>query len=174
MTPETRQTFEQNFSRPCAKSIGICAGELSIPQPRLVFPPHIRDDADMHLEHLGLNHPDPVAAAAWYCQNLGMTVARKFGPPQNGRFLADARGKMMLEFYHNTEVDIPEYATFAPFSFHIAFHVTDVAALRDRLLQAGARPEGEVNTNSDGDQITIVRDPWGICLQFVQRAKPMV
>jgi hypothetical protein len=67
-----------------------------------VFALDIRDDADMHLEHLGLNHPDPVAAAAWYCQNLGMTVARQFGPPQNGRFLADARGKMMLEFYHNT------------------------------------------------------------------------
>lgn len=128
----------------------------------------------MHLEHLGLNHPDPVAAAAWLCQHLGMTVARKFGPPQHGHFLADARGKMMLELYRNADVPVPDYAKLAPFSFHIAFHVDDVPALRARLLQAGATPEGEVNTNSDGDKITIVRDPWGICLQFVQRAQPMI
>ncbi len=128
----------------------------------------------MHLEHLGLNHPDPVAAAAWFCQNLGMTVARKFGPPQHGHFLADARGTMMLEFYFNADVPVPDYAKLAPFSFHIAFHVKDVPASRARLLQAGATPEGEVNTNTDGDKITIVRDPWGVCLQFVQRGKPMI
>jgi glyoxylase I family protein len=139
-----------------------------------VFRRHFLNDVAMHLEHLGLNHPDPVAAATWYCQNLGMTVSRQFGPPQHGRFLADTRGKMMLEFYHNTEVGIPDYAGLAPFSFHIAFHVSDVPVLRERLLKAGATPEGEVNTNGDGDKITIVRDPWGICLQFVQRQQPMV
>lgn len=128
----------------------------------------------MNLEHLGLNHPDPVAAAAWYCRHLNMTVARKFGPPQNGHFLADTRGQMMLEFYRNPEVAIPDYANLAPFSFHIAFQADDVPATRARLLQAGATPEGEVNINGDGDQITIVRDPWGISLQFVQRAKPML
>lgn len=140
----------------------------------LVIPAIFHNYIPVHLEHLGLNHHDPVAAASWYCQNLGMTVARKFGPPQHGHFLADARGKMMLELYHNTDVPMPDYASLAPFSFHIAFHVEDVPSLRARLLQAGATPEGEVNTNSDGDKITIVRDPWGICLQFVQRAKPMV
>lgn len=81
---------------------------------------------------------------------------------------------MMLEFYSNTEVAVPDYASLAPFSFHIAFHVANVPATRQRLLAAGATPEGEVNTNDDGDKITIVRDPWGICLQFVQRAKPML
>jgi glyoxylase I family protein len=128
----------------------------------------------MHLEHLGLNHPAPVAAAAWYCQHLGMKIARNFGPPQFGHFLADARGKMMLEFYRNAEVMIPDYSALPPFAFHIAFHVSDVAALRSQLLQAGATSEGEINTNSDGDKITIVRDPWGICVQLVQRAVPMV
>lgn len=128
----------------------------------------------MHLEHLGLNHPDPVAAAAWYCQNLDLTIARKFGAPGHGHFLADPRGTMMLEFYFNPDVAVPDYAKLAPFSFHIALHVDDVPAVRTRLLQAGATPEGEVNTNSDGDKLTIVRDPWGICLQFVTRTKPMI
>lgn len=128
----------------------------------------------MNLEHLGLNHSDPVAAAAWYCQNLGMTVARKFGAPGHGHFLADARGKMMLEFYFNAKAGVPDYAAIDPFAFHIAFHVDDVAAVRARLLKAGATPEGEVNINDDGDHITIVRDPWGISLQFVKRTKPML
>lgn len=128
----------------------------------------------MNLEHLGLNHHDPVAAAAWYCQNLGMTVARKFGAPGLGHFLADARGKMMLEFYFNAKAGVPDYTAIDPFAFHIAFHVDDVAAVRTSLLKAGATPEGEVNVNDDGDQITIVRDPWGISLQFVKRAKPML
>ena len=58
-----------------------------------------------------LNHPDPAAAAAWFCQNLDMTVARKFGPPQHGHFLADARGTMMLEFYFNADVAVHVLAT---------------------------------------------------------------
>jgi catechol 2,3-dioxygenase-like lactoylglutathione lyase family enzyme len=128
----------------------------------------------MHLEHLGLNHPDPVAAATWYCHNLGMTIARSFGPPQHGRFLADGRGTMMLEFYANADVAIPNYASLSPFTFHIAFHVPDVAATRAQLLHAGATAEGEINTNAAGDKLAIVRDPWGICVQLVQRATAMV
>lgn len=128
----------------------------------------------MRLEHLGLNHPDPAAAAAWYCQHLNMTIARQFGPPQHGRFLVTSSGNMMLEFYHNSAEKIPAYADLEPFSFHIAFHVDDVESIRARLLKAGATAEGDVNINADGDKITIIRDPWGICLQFVHRAEPMI
>lgn len=128
----------------------------------------------MNLEHLGLNHRDPAAAADWYCKNLGMTIRRQFGAPGHGHFLADAQGKMMLEFYYNETAGVPDYTALDPFAFHIAFHVDDVAGVRVRLLQAGATPEGAVNINADGDQITIVRDPWGICLQFVKRTKPML
>jgi catechol 2,3-dioxygenase-like lactoylglutathione lyase family enzyme len=128
----------------------------------------------MNLEHLGLNHPAPEAAAEWYCKNLGMTVARKFGAPGHGHFLADARGKMMLEFYFNGSVAVPDYAAIDPFAFHVAFQVEDVAAVRAKLLQAGATPEGEIKANDDGDQLTIVRDPWGLSLQFVKRTQPML
>lgn len=128
----------------------------------------------MNLEHLGLNHHDPGAAAAWYCQHLGMTVARKQGAPGHGHFLADARGQMMLEFYYNATAGVPNYAAIDPFAFHIAFQADDVTAIRSRLVQAGATPEGEVNVNADGDQLTFVRDPWGIALQFVKRTKPML
>lgn len=128
----------------------------------------------MNLEHLGLNHPDPVAAAAWYVKNLGMTVVRKLGPPGLGHFLADTRGQMMLEFYLNATVPIPDYSSLNPFSFHVAFQVDDVAAESKRLLQAGATAEGDISTNDDGDRLAMVRDPWGLPLQLAKRAKPML
>ncbi len=128
----------------------------------------------MHLEHLGLNHRDPVAAAAWYCKQLNMTVARKTGPPNNCHFLADSRGKMMLEFYADPTAAVPDYASLEPFSLHIAFHVDDVHAAVERLLEAGGSPAMSLKINSLGDEVAIVRDPWGIPVQLVKRAKPMV
>jgi len=128
----------------------------------------------MNLEHIGFNVVDPVGAADWYCKNVGMTVARQFGPPQNGRFLADTRGKMMLEFYHNAKVIVPDYRSLPPMGFHVAFNVDDVAVARASLVKAGGTAEGEVTTNDDGDVIAMVRDPWGLTLQLIKRAKPML
>ena len=80
----------------------------------------------MNIEHIGFNVADPVAAAEWYCKHLGMTIARQFGPPANGRFLADTRGKMMLEFYHNPKVAVPDYRNLHPISLHVALNVDDI------------------------------------------------
>jgi glyoxylase I family protein len=128
----------------------------------------------MNLEHIGLNHPDAVAAAAWYEQNLGMKIARKFGPPGNGHFLADTRGQMMVEFYHNALAPVPDFRAMNPMSFHIAFYVDDVNLTRERLIKAGATAQGNVTSNDDGDQLAMVRDPWGLPVQIVKRATPML
>lgn len=128
----------------------------------------------MNLEHIGFNVIDPVAAADWYCKNLGMTIARQFGPPANGRFLADKRGKMMLEFYHNPNVAALDYWNVHPMSLHVALNVDDVAAARECLLKAAGKAEGELTTNDDGDVLAFVRDPWGLTLQLLKRAKPML
>jgi glyoxylase I family protein len=130
--------------------------------------------AAMHLEHLGLNHSDAVAAADWYCTNLGMKVTRKFGPPGHGHFVADAGGQMMLEFYHNAQAPVPDFRALNPMSFHVAFHVEDVLATRERLLKAGATAAGNVTSNEDGDTLAIVRDPWGLPVQLVKRTKAML
>ncbi len=129
---------------------------------------------EMNIEHIGLNVVDPVGAAEWYCKNLGMTLARQFGPPANGRFLADKRGKMMLEFYNNSKAPVPDYHNLHPFTLHVALNVDDVAAARASLLNAGGIAEGEVTTNDDGDILAFVRDPWGLTLQLLKRAKPML
>ena len=128
----------------------------------------------MNLEHVGLNHPDPVAAADWYSKNLEMKVVRKSGPPLHGHFLADARGKMLVELYQNPKAPVPNYRELDPLVLHLAFCVDNVRGLRERLLQAGATVEGDVTTNEPGDELAMLRDPWGLALQLVKRAAPMM
>jgi glyoxylase I family protein len=140
----------------------------------LVFGGNINNDIAMNIEHVGINVADPVATGEWYCKHLDMTVVRQSGPPANGRFLSDKRGKMMLEFYYNSKVAVLDYRSLHPITLHVAFNVEDVAVARDRLLKAGGVAEGDVTTNDDGDVLAFVRDPWGLTLQLLKRAKPML
>ena len=128
----------------------------------------------IRLEHVALNVPDPIAMAQWYCENLGMKVQREGPAPVNMRFISDAGGNMMLELYNNPEGKVPDYKLMDPLSLHIAFHVDDVPAVRRRLLAAGATAHNEVETTPAGDIITILRDPWGVPIQFLTRTKPML
>jgi len=126
------------------------------------------------LEHVALNVQDPVKMAEWYCKNLQMKVVKKGPAPVNAHFICDAGANMMLEIYHNPPDAVPDYASMDPLLFHIAFMVDDVKAIRDKLIAAGATPVGEVSTTATGDQIAILRDPWGVTIQFVKRAEPML
>jgi glyoxylase I family protein len=126
----------------------------------------------MGFEHIGLNVKDPQAAADWYCKNLGMTVVRT--PSANTFFIADAGRRMMLELYNNPQSPVPDYESIQYLSLHISFVVDHLEVFRARLMAAGARPLGEVGTGANGDKVANLRDPWGVPIQFVQRAEPML
>ncbi len=128
----------------------------------------------MNLEHIGLNVPNPVAVAQWYTMHLAMKVMRKGGPPVNAHFLADAREKMMVEVYNNPKAPVPDYRTVNPLVLHLAFFVDDVRGTRERLLGFGAAAEGEVTVSDQGDELAMLRDPWGLPIQLVKRAVPML
>lgn len=128
----------------------------------------------VRLEHIGLNVADPVKAAQWYVDHLGMKVLREGPPPINARFIGDTDGNMMLELYHNPPEAVPNYAAMDPLLLHVAFHVDDVEALRSKLIAAGATAVGEVTTTDAGDKLAMLRDPWGLAIQFVRRADPML
>ena len=112
--------------------------------------------------------------AKWYCENLGMKIIRKGEPPANMRFISDAGGNMMLEIYHNPPDAVPDYSSMDPLLLHIAFMVDDVKAICDKLLTAGATVAGDVNITPAGDEIAMLRDPWGVPIQFVKRAELML
>ncbi|HUJ10202.1 MAG TPA: VOC family protein [Verrucomicrobiae bacterium] len=128
----------------------------------------------MKIEHVAFNVAEPVAVARWYIDHLGMQAARVFGPPTNTHFLADASGQSMIEIYNNPKAAVPDYRKIDPLVLHLAFAVEDVRATRQCLLQAGATPEGEVTVTDGGDDLAMVRDPWGFAVQLVKRRQPML
>ncbi len=128
----------------------------------------------IRLEHVAINVEDPVSMAKWYCRNLGMKVIRKGPPPVNMHFISDAGANMMLEVYHNPPEAVPDYTSMDPLLLHIAFMVDDVKGIREKLITAGATPVGDISITPSGDELAMLRDPWGVAIQFVKRAEPML
>ena len=127
----------------------------------------------MKIEHVAFNVAEPVAVAHWYTEHLEMRVVRTSGPPTQAHFLVDAAGHSMIEIYYNAKAPVLPYGKMDPLVLHLAFAVDDVHVTRARLIQAGAIAEGEVDTNPLGDNLAMLRDPWGFAVQLVKRGTPM-
>lgn len=127
----------------------------------------------MKIEHFAFNVPDPNAMGRWYVENLGFTVKRRLVEAPFTHFLADDSGTVMIEIYRQ-DAPIPEYANTHVMALHLALVSTDVAADADRLVAAGGVLDGEIQSFPNGDAYAMVRDPWGLTLQLVSRAEPMI
>src|SRR5262249_51965237 len=130
--------------------------------------------ASMNIEHVALNVADPVAMAEWYTRHLGMRVVRSLAEPPHTHFLADESGRTVVEIYHHTRVPVPDYAAFDPMVLHLAFTTADIAGTRDRLVKAGAVSAAEVTRTAAGDEMTFLHDPWGVVIQLIKRARPLI
>ena len=128
----------------------------------------------MNIEHFALNVPDPVAAAAWYVRHLGMRVVRSLTEAPFTHFLADESGRVVIEMYGHTKAPVPDYKSMDPLVFHIAFVTADVRGTREVLLAAGATGAGDVTITATGDEMTFLRDPWGVASWLVNRALPLL
>ena len=127
----------------------------------------------MRIEHVALQVPAPVEMAAWYVQHLGLTVVRENADPPC-RFLSDRLGGgfgggSMIELYRNDAVGVPNYAAVDPLHLHLAFVSDAIDADVERLVAAGATPIKR-HDDANGDAIAMLRDPWDVPLQLVQRA----
>lgn len=127
----------------------------------------------MKIEHMAFNVADALAMSRWYVEHLGFSVKRGSSEPPYAHFLADDGGTMMLELYSNPNVPVLGYSEQHPMSLHLAFVSKDVPGDVDRLISAGATLVGEVQISAQGDHLAMLRDPWGLCIQFVKRAEPM-
>ncbi len=128
----------------------------------------------MIIEHIALNVPEPELMAAWYLEELNLKMAREVIEPAYMAFLADDAGQTVLELYHNPEGEIPDFASMSVYSFHIALKVDDISAEIERLIKAGAAFAAPIEDRPNGDRLGFVRDPWGITLQLVERAEPLI
>jgi glyoxylase I family protein len=127
----------------------------------------------MNIEHVALNVADPVALADWYVRHLGMRIVRQVDTGPRTRFLADSAGRTVLEVYRQ-QAPVPDYFAMDPMVLHVAFKVDDVAAVRRKLLDAGATAATDITTSDNGDVMTFLRDPWGVTVQLVRRAVPLL
>jgi catechol 2,3-dioxygenase-like lactoylglutathione lyase family enzyme len=126
------------------------------------------------IEHTAYQVDDPVALARWYVAHLGLVVRRSQSGPPFGCFLADDSGTVMLEFYRQAHLPVPDYRSMDPLLLHLAFLADDIPGTRARLMAAGAAPEGDVSRNAAGDEVAMLRDPWGLAIQLIKRADPMI
>jgi catechol 2,3-dioxygenase-like lactoylglutathione lyase family enzyme len=126
------------------------------------------------VEHIAWQHPDPVAAAAWYGRHLGFNIARKLYQAPHTHFLADAAGRVVIEIYNNPKAPVPDYRAMDPLVLHLAFSVSDPIAARDRLLTAGATIADNLCTLPNGDRLVMLRDPWGFAIQLARRTTALV
>jgi glyoxylase I family protein len=126
----------------------------------------------VNIEHVALNVADPVALADWYVKHLGMKIVRRVDGPPHTRFIADAAGRTVLEVYCQ-KAPVPDYAAQDPMVLHVAFAAPDIRAARDQLLSAGATIAKDIHTTPDGDEMAFLRDPWGVVIQLVRRARPL-
>lgn len=127
----------------------------------------------MKIEHVAFQVPNALEAARWYVAHLGLTVRRRSVEPPYGHFLADDGDGVMLEIYSFAEVETPDYRGRDPREVHIAFEVSDVAGEVARLTAAGAEAVSGPETVAGGDEVAMLRDPWGVCLQLVRRSRPL-
>ena len=127
----------------------------------------------MNIEHFAYQVEHPAAAADWYIEHLAFSVKKSADTPVPVRFLADVSGRVMIEIYNNPKVKTPDYASMDPLLLHLAFCCDQVPENAARLQAAGATlvsgPE-EIN----GDELAMLRDPWGLAIQLCNRKQPMV
>lgn len=125
----------------------------------------------MKFEHFAINTNDARATTRWYVENLGLRIARQMDAPPYTAFLADETGRVMIEIYTRTDAPVLNFPETNPLSFHIAFVSTNNDEILAKLTNAGAVRSFE-DVLPDGSRLLMMRDPWGVSLQFCHRAKP--
>lgn len=110
----------------------------------------------------------------FYCNALGLTVGRRFGPDAVELIGASSRIYLLVKPNgspaSSTARHLRSYARhWTP--IHLDFVVDDIGAAVDRARNAGAKLEGQVRSNNWG-KIAMLADPFGhgVCLiEFVGR-----
>ncbi len=126
----------------------------------------------MKIEHTAYNVPDSAAMADWYVENLGMKIMLAGEETPFVRFVADDNG-VMFELYTNNDAPIPDYSAMHHLTLHLAFYSEDPEKDKERLLAAGATFVEEI-IPGPGTHLLMMRDPWGMSLQFCKRAQKLV
>ncbi len=128
----------------------------------------------IRFEHLAINVNDPIQVVKWYVMNLGFKVVKQGTAPTFTTFISDSSMNMMLEIFHNADYPVLDFSEFNYMSIHLAFSCDDINAIKQKLTGNGAAVAEDLKKTDSGDQVLVLRDPWGFPIQFVQRVNPML
>lgn len=124
----------------------------------------------MTIEHIGLSVPAPRSMAEWYCGHLGFRHIRGGGSDSDGAaFIADDVGETVLEIFKLPEVDALPLRDLIPIQLHVAIDCRDPYKTAMALVKHGAEFVGEAPRNTYKGEKYLIRDPWGLVIQLVNR-----
>ena len=125
------------------------------------------------LEHTAIDVADPVATAAWWVENLGFKITSQRDDATHTTFIVDKTGRNALELYRAKDApEAPDYHAMRPLQLHFGFLSDDVEADIARLTAVGATLV--VHEKAPGFDGAMMKDPSGISIQFVKRARPVL
>jgi glyoxylase I family protein len=128
----------------------------------------------VYAEHFAVNVTDARAKADWLINNLGLVMIKQGGAPGYGTFIADSGKNMMMEIYQSADYPVADFKNISHMATHLAFAVDDIAAMKTKLLAAGATLVEDITTTASGDKVLMMRDPWSEPIQLVKRLHPML
>ena len=128
----------------------------------------------MKIEHFAFQVNDPFAVAQWYTKHFKFQVKRSSKSPVPVCFLADGSGKVMIEIYNNPDIVTPDYAKIDPLVLHMAFVCYTIPETAKTLVGGGAQLLSGPEFSAAGDELAMLRDPWGLAIQLCKRAEPMI
>jgi len=59
-------------------------------------------------------------------------------------------------------------------TFHVAFVVHGIQTVKDALVATGAKIAEDMKKTLNGDDVLMLRTPWGLPIQLVKRVDPML
>jgi uncharacterized glyoxalase superfamily protein PhnB len=130
--------------------------------------------SDLRPDHLELNVSDTHEKAKWYVKNLNFKIISQSDGPSHNMLISDADENMMLELNQDSNSPMLEFEKIDYNSFHLAFSVDDIVLIKEKLISAGAKLAEDIKKTANGDQVLMLRDPWGQPIQFVKRVKSML
>lgn len=128
----------------------------------------------MRIEHIGYMVEQPAEVAKWYGKVFGFNVIRKFNNDADAHFIADESGQVIFEVYNNKNAEVPDYKSMNPLVLHLAFKCDEISNSVAMLVENGATVVDEPFTTEAGDELAMLRDPWGFSIQLCNRAKDMI
>ena len=134
-------------------------------------PGHTPRMVKSRFEQIAFNVSDMEAMADWYCTHMAMLKARH--DPGRKLFLADQTKVVVFELYSNPAKPMIDLAATTSAAMHIAFVVDDMNAALKTLVAAGATVETPP-ADASGDTLTMLRDPFGLALQLVERKEALL